>query len=336
MTNKTKFLLPAGLRDVLPDEAEAEFSAIKSLVENFAKWGYRLVSTPMAEYEDSLYLGSGESLRNQTLKLFDPQNQQIMGIRADITTQIARLVQSRMENEKLPIRLCYAGNILRANSANTNGDRQLKQVGVELITEKPSAAADAEIAILALESLLEIGLQEITIDLNTPKLIQIIFPNLDEATSQALHKRELDSLPAEIIQYIKASGNAENAFKILNDNLPEKARTQIEYLRSVYEKIIETGLKCNITVDFIENRGFEYHEDFSFSLFAKGIRDEIGRGGRYKIGKLNASGFTCYLNSVSERLNLATKPKFQEIEANLPYSEIKKLHTQGISVIKKL
>lgn len=293
--NKSKYLLPAGFRDLLPNEAEAEFYCISKFVENFAAWGYSLVSTPMVEFEDSLFDGSGKALEGKTLKLFDPGSQRVMGIRSDITTQIARLYESRLDSEKLPLRLCYFGNILRTASANTRGDRELKQVGVELVGNSPDPKADAEVAIIAAESLLLVGINDITIDLNTPGLIQQLGVKLSDEEKRKLEKRESAGLPKEVAELITASGPAKDAFKkIKNKN--------IEYARDVFNEIEKKGLKINLTADFVENKGFEYHELFSFSIFARNVRDELGRGGRYKIGDKSATGVTLYVNSFIDKL----------------------------------
>lgn len=303
-SNKSKYLLPAGFRDLLPSEAETEFYCISKFVENFSAWGYRLVSTPMVEFEDSLFDGSGKALETKTLKLFDPASQRVMGLRSDITTQISRLYESRMAQDDLPLRLCYFGDILRSSSANTRGDRQLKQVGVELISKSPDPAADAEVAIVAAESLLLIGLKDITIDLNTPNLIGDVTPE----QKRKLEKRESAGLPAELAELITASGSAKEGFKKVKKN------KQTEYVAEVMNHIEKAKLGINLTVDFVENKGFEYHDMFAFSLFAANVRDELGRGGRYNIGNLSATGVTVYINSFIDRMPApARKPATKKL-----------------------
>ena len=296
MNNKSKYLLPAGFRDLLPTEAEAEFYAIQKFMQNFAAWGYRLVSTPMVEFEDSLFYGSGKALESKTLKLFDPASQRLMGLRSDITTQISRLYESRMNSAELPARLCYFGDILRSTSANTRGDRQLKQVGVEYIGKTPDPAADAEVAIVAAESLLLVGIKNITIDLNTPNFLQNLGIKVSEDDKRKLEKREVAGLPKELAELITASGAAKEGFKKIQKN------KQTEYVAEILSYIEKAKLGINITVDFVENKGFEYHDLFSFSLFAANIRDELGRGGRYNIGDFSATGVTIYINSFIDKM----------------------------------
>ncbi len=332
MTDKSNFLLPSGFRDLLPADAAKEYFCTQKFIGNFRNWGYELVSTPLLEFATSLFSGAGNALEPRTLKLTDPASQKIVGIRADITTQVARLAKSRMEEAELPLRLCYAGDIVRSYALNTRGQRQLRQAGLELFDKKPNPSADAEIAIIAIESLLEVGLKDITIDLNAPGLVGSLGIGITPEISNALAKRDLAKLPKTLAELAKASGNAEKSFAV---KLPAKCKKQLEYLRAVYDEIRATKLPVNITADFAENRGFEYHNTFSFSLFAKNIRDELGRGGRYSTGGLNATGFTIYINSFSEKITAGKPPQTRKLKAGAGYKEIKALHKKGI-VTKKL
>jgi ATP phosphoribosyltransferase regulatory subunit len=327
MTDKQNFLLPSGFRDLLPDDAEKEYCCTEKFIDNFYNWGYRLVSTPLLEFEDSLFASSGEALAPRTLKLIDPVSQKTVGIRADITTQVARLVESRMDKAQLPLRLCYAGDVVRSYALNTRGQRQLRQVGLELIDKKPNPSADAEIAIIAIESLIEAGIEGVTIDLNTPNLINNWGIEITPEIKKHLDKRDISNLPEPLANLVKLSGSAEKA---LSAKFPASIQKQIDYAKAVYEEIKATGLKVNITADFIENRGFEYHDTFSFSLFGKSIRDEIGRGGRYKIGNLSATGFTIFINSFADKLNNDCSSETKEISGKMSYQEIKELHKNGI------
>lgn len=306
---KSKFLLPPGFRDLLPDDAEREYFCTNSLVNNFYANGYRLVSTPLVEFEESLFEGSGEALEPRTLKLIDPLSQKLLGVRADITTQVARVIRSRFTNAQLPLKLCYTGDIIRSYALNTRGQRQLKQAGVEYVDNSPTPEADADVALLALNSLDSLGISGLTIDLNTPNLIKSLGITIDEDIKKAMDKRDIASLPPIIADLIKCAGAADKAFaSALKLNLPQEAKTQIEYCSLINEKIKAANLPVNITADFIENRGFEYHQTFSFSIFAREIRDELGRGGRYAIandgGFLHATGFTVYINAFAEKVSL--------------------------------
>ena len=335
MSEKEKYLLPPGFRDITNEQAEIEFWALSKILGNFAAWSYKQISTPLVEYTDSLFSGTGGSLEEKTIRLEDPQTQKAMGIRSDITTQISRLVESRLKNQETPLRLCYYGDIIRKFASNTRGDRQLKQVGLELLTDSENIGADAEVIVIALDSLQEIGLKDITLDLNTPGLVNKL-GDYDQETINNFIKRDISGLPEELKQLVELSGNAEAALSIDSSQMSNEAITQIEYLKAVYDKVLESGLDVNVTIDFVEDKGFEYQNSLGFSFFAKGIKDEIGRGGKYTINSLFGCGFTLYINSFLDNLQPLEKPQETTVEANVNFSEIKKLQKSGKIVKKNL
>src|SRR5689334_12708522 len=126
-------LLPAGLRDLLPSEAETEAAAVDALMEVFAAHRYERVKPPLLEFEDSLLAGSGAAVAEQTFRLMDPVSQRMMGLRADTTPQVARIAATRLGLEVRPLRLCYAGQVLRVRGSQLAPERQMAQAGIELI-----------------------------------------------------------------------------------------------------------------------------------------------------------------------------------------------------------
>jgi len=162
-------LLPAGLRDLLPPEAETEASAVEALMDVFAAHGYQRVKPPLLEFEDSLLAGSGAAVAEQTFRLMDPDSQRMMGMRADTTPQVARIAATRLTNAPRPLRLSYAGQCLRVRGSQIAPDRQIGQAGIELIGHD-SPEADAEIILVAAEALAAVGLDRISFDLTLPML----------------------------------------------------------------------------------------------------------------------------------------------------------------------
>src|SRR5215213_7082230 len=149
-------LLPAGLADLLPPEAEREADLVEAMMAVFATHGYERVKPPLLEFEDSLLAGSGAAVAEQTFRLMDPVSQRMMGLRADTTPQVARIAATRLGRQARPLRLCYAGQVLRVRGSQLAPSRQLPQVGVELIGgEAPEA--DAEVALVAVEALERVG-----------------------------------------------------------------------------------------------------------------------------------------------------------------------------------
>src|SRR5271167_5176404 len=131
-------LLPAGLRDLLPPDAETEASAVEALMNVFASHGYQRVKPPLLEFEDSLFAGAGAATADQTFRLMDPESQRMMGLRADTTPQVARIASTRLAAAPRPLRLCYAGQCLLVRGSQLAPDRQITQAGIELIgTDSP-------------------------------------------------------------------------------------------------------------------------------------------------------------------------------------------------------
>jgi ATP phosphoribosyltransferase regulatory subunit len=134
-------LLPAGLRDLLPPDAETEAASVEALMAAFAAHGYQRVKPPLLEVEDSLLAGTGAATAEQTPRLMAPDTHRMMGLRADITPQIACVATTRLIGAPRPLRLSYAGQCLRMHASQLAPDRQLAQAGIELIGHDSSAAA---------------------------------------------------------------------------------------------------------------------------------------------------------------------------------------------------
>jgi ATP phosphoribosyltransferase regulatory subunit len=170
-------LLPAGLRDLLPPDAETEASAVESLMDIFASHGYQRVQPPLLEFEDSLLAGSGAATADQTFRIMDPDSHRMMGLRADTTPQVARIATTRLAQAPRPLRLSYAGQCLRVRGTEIAPDRQIAQAGIELIGQD-SPEADAEIVLVAAEALASVGLTRVSFDLTLPMLVPLL---LDDA-----------------------------------------------------------------------------------------------------------------------------------------------------------
>ena len=154
--SNNRALLPAGLRDLLPPDAETEAASVEALMEVFAAHGYQRVKPPLLEFEDSLLAGSGAAVAEQTFRLMDPESQRMMGLRADTTPQVARIATTRLAHAPRPLRLSYAGQCLRVRGSQLAPDRQIAQAGIELIgCDNP--AADAEIVLVGAEALASVG-----------------------------------------------------------------------------------------------------------------------------------------------------------------------------------
>jgi len=305
-------LLPAGLRDMLPPDAAFEADVVGRLMAHFATHGFERVKPPLIEFEESLLDGAGAATSSQTFRVMDPMAQKMMGLRADMTPQVARIATTRLARVARPLRLSYAGQVLRVKGSQLRPERQFGQAGIELIGSD-SPAADAEVLILAADGLAALGLTGLTIDLALPTLVPALFAGLgfDGARAEGLraaldHKdsagvAELGGDAAGLFQaLIAAAGPAVRAIRALAAlDLPPAAAAERERLERVVELVQAALPDLPLTIDPAENRGFEYHTGVGFTLFSRRIGAELGRGGRYLAGGAEpATGATVFMDSV--------------------------------------
>ncbi len=318
MTETTKSaLLPAGLGDALPPDAEYEARIVEDLMACFAGHGYDRVKPPLIEFEESLLAGHGRALGSQLFRLMDPVSQRMMGVRTDITLQVSRIAESRLRTAPRPLRLSYAGQVLRVRGSQLRPERQFGQAGVELIGS-PSLEAEVEVVLLAAESLSALGVNNLSVDLTLPTLVPAMCraQGLDENTSAAV-RRALDQKDAaaldEVVgnggggglrRLLRMSGPAEDAVEKLQAlPLDGDAAAMVAELSELAGRIRADAPNLMLTIDPGESRGFEYQTGVSFTLLARGVRGELGRGGRYDTGaNETAVGFTLYLDSLMRAL----------------------------------
>ncbi len=318
-------LLPSGLRDILPPEAELEARSVAAIMDCFAAHGYERVEPPLLEFEDSLFAGSGAATADQAFRLMDPESQRMMALRADTTPQIARLAATRLTNAPRPLRLAYAGQCLRIRGSHLQPERQIAQAGIELIGND-TAAADAEIILTAVEALAAIGLSNLSVDLTIPRLVPDLLNGTPAEKKQplahALDRKdatavaELSGNPL-LLQLLNASGPAERGVPaLLALALPNDAKAQVERLADTVAAIRRTKPDLPITVDPVEFRGYQYHTGICMTLFAPGRQAELGRGGRYVSGDTEpATGITLYPDTITR---LAPRPALRP-RIYLPY-----------------
>jgi ATP phosphoribosyltransferase regulatory subunit len=305
-------LLPAGLRDLLPPDAETEASAVEALMDVFTAHGYQRVKPPLLEFEDSLLAGSGAAVAEQTFRLMDPDSQRMMGVRADTTPQVARIAATRLANAPRPLRLSYAGQCLRVRGSQIAPDRQVAQAGIELIGHD-SPEADAEIVLVAAEALAAVGLNRVSFDLTLPLLTPTL---MDEAgiagptrasLARALDRKDAAGVAAHggplaplLTDLLLASGPADRALASLRGaNLSAAAGALAGRLADAVAAIRTRNPSLRLTIDPVEFRGFHYENGVSVSIFAPGRHEVLGRGGRYLCGETEAAtGMTLYPDSI--------------------------------------
>ncbi|HUH84037.1 MAG TPA: ATP phosphoribosyltransferase regulatory subunit [Stellaceae bacterium] len=311
-------LLPQGLRDLLPPDAAIEAGVVARQMAVLASHGYERVKPPLVEFEDNLLAGAGAAMAKETFRLMDPVSQRMIGVRADMTPQVARIAMTRLKNAERPLRLCYAGQVLRVKGGQIRAERQVGQVGAELIGTD-AIAADVEAVTLAAAALDASGVTGLSVDLTLPTLVPAVCAalKLDAATVEPLraaldHKdaagvAAVGGPAAEILgKLLAGAGAAGKALAALAAlALPSEAGAERLRLAAVVEGVHRALPELSITIDPVENRGFEYHTGVSFAFFGRGVRGELGRGGRYRTGNGEgepATGFTLYTDSVLRAL----------------------------------
>jgi ATP phosphoribosyltransferase regulatory subunit len=349
----SKTLLPTGCYDLLPPHARQESELSSALLSVFESFGYEQVSPPLLEYSESLLAGRGAALSSQIFRVMDPGAHKVMGIRADITLQIARIAASRLMLVPRPMRLCYNGLILRMQGEQLKGDRQLRQAGIELIGAA-SPEADAEVILVAAEALKNAGITKLSIDLNLPSIVstllaseKLAYDDLQTLLAAIAHK-DISSLANSSVRYrdtliglIKSAGPAQHALAAISKlDMPAVAKKQCRELDEVVTILKAASQKdWELTIDATESRGLDYHSGLSFSIFVPGAACEVGRGGRYVVEgatqkqSAEATGFTLYVETLRGLLTEPKRGKRVLIAEGMAAKDIAKLRDDGYITI---
>jgi ATP phosphoribosyltransferase regulatory subunit len=321
-------LLPTGMHDLLPPEAEIEAQVVARLMMILAAHGYERVKPPLVEFEETLFSGAGAAMATVTFRMMDPASHRMIGVRADMTPQIARIAATRLGDAPRPLRLSYAGQVLRVIGSEIRPERQVGQVGAELIGPA-GPDADVEAIAVAGEALAAIGVPELSVDLTLPTLVSAVGEAYGiNGTRAALLRSALDHKDAAAVaavageagglfgSLLEAAGPAAFSLAMLDRlDLPARARAERARLGAVLSGLSAATPELRVTVDPVENRGFEYHTGISFTFFAATPCPvgELGRGGRYQAGDPTepeaATGFTLYTDTILRTLPPAASPR---------------------------
>lgn len=352
-----KALLPAGMQDGLPPEAANEAHTAQILVSQFDAWGYARVKPPLLEFEENLLFGSGQAMAEQAFRVQDPVSQRMMALRPDMTLQVARIAHSRMSNSPRPLRLAYSGQVVRVKGSQLRPERQIGQVGAELIGAT-SAAADVEVILMAVEALEAVGITGLSVDLGLPTLGPAVTAGveLDDKTQRnlktALERKDAagvsalgdalgDAATTALLAMLDAVGPAKAAMdKLSGLNLTPDADAQRAHLAQVVDGLLAARPDLTLTLDPVERRGFEYHTGVTFALFARAVMGELGRGGRYEAGNNGqrepATGLTLFMDTVMQALPAAVQPPSVLLTFGTPPADAKKLRVEGWRTVQAL
>jgi len=290
-----RWLLPEGISDVLPSEAQFLEQLRRSALDLYRGYGYELVVPPLLEYTDSLLTGVGVDLDLRTFKLVDQVSGRLLGLRADITPQVAR-IDAHILNRAGVVRLCYAASVLHARPLHPLASREPFYVGAELFGHD-SAAADAEVLELAVRSLDLAQVEGVRFDLGHTRILRALL-ELDHAAQQ---------LAEEIVAALSAKDAA--ALVPLTDDLTAPARSALRALMRLHgDERVLTAARAElpprpavvaaldelqqlvavlrrrgaaINVDLADLHGFRYHTGATFAAYAAGWPVALARGGRY-------------------------------------------------------
>jgi ATP phosphoribosyltransferase regulatory subunit len=303
-------LLPEGLRDRLPPQAEATARLVAGLMESLAAHGYERVQPPLVEYETSLGSRLGGAARRELLRFTDPISQHTLALRSDITGQVGRIAVTRLAAAVRPLRLSYAGPVLRVRGSQLSPERESLQAGAELVGSD-SAVAAGEVIGLAVAALTSTGLTGLSIDITLPTLVadlaaagwplgraslgdvQALLDGKDAGGLAALGAGAFEPL-------IAAAGPAAAALdRLAALPLPDGVRDRLAAVAALVAGLSDIA----VTLDPTERHGFEYQTWIGFSLFGAGVPGEIGRGGAYDIvtpdgGIEPAVGFSLYVDGL--------------------------------------
>lgn len=277
-------LLPEGFHDRLPPAADAA-SRLEQRVLGVARgYGYEQVDPPLAEFADELASRLKASRMRDVVRFVDPVSQRTLAIRPDLTAQVGRIAATRMGHHPRPLRLSYAGQVLKLSASELDPLRSMRQIGCELIGLDTVVAA-SEVVQVAIEALQAAGVAGLSVDFTLPDLVDTLAgdsPHL-EALRERLDAKDaggVAAIDAGYLPLIEAAGPFDAAMARLRAIDSGGLSSRLDGLASIAAAI--QG-QAALTLDPTERHGFEYQSWLGFSIFAQGARGEIGRGGSYTV-----------------------------------------------------
>lgn len=321
--NNERWLLPEGIEELLPPQAKRLEQLRRELLDLFTFWGYELVIPSLVEYLDSLLTGTGNDLELQTFKLTDQLNGRTMGVRADITPQVARIDAHRMLDREGPVRLCYQGTVLHTRGDGLGGSRSFTQIGAELYGHS-GVESDAEMVSLMLRTLALAEVGPVFVDLGHVGIFRALTQSAglnaeqESALFDALQRKAVPEIQ-NLLASLDVDAKTRQAIEELvwlnggNDVLARARKSlagnaaalkAVDEVEQVAERVSRQQPDLQLHFDLAELRGFHYHTGVVFAAYQPGQGQAIAQGGRYDdIGKVfgrarAATGFSADLRSL--------------------------------------
>ena len=311
-----RWLLPENIEDILPGEAARIEALRRAILDLFAHHGYELVIPPMLEYLDSLLTGTGHDMDLVTFKLVDQLSGRMMGVRADITPQVAR-IDAHLLNRKGVTRLCYCGSVLHTRPAGPAATREPIQIGAEIFGHS-GVDSDLEVQRLLCEALRIAGVKGARVDIGhvavfrsivrmakiSAELESSLFEALQRKDTPALRKltRNLPKAAREALLLLPELYGGREVLALARKRLPK-----IPALARALDTLRALADACEMpaSFDLAELRGYHYHSGVVFDAYCNGVAGAVARGGRYdEVGKAfgrsrPATGFSIELRELA-------------------------------------
>ncbi|WP_321865360.1 ATP phosphoribosyltransferase regulatory subunit [Paraburkholderia tropica] len=311
------WLLPENIADVLPSEARKIEELRRRLLDRFRAYGYEMVMPPLLEYLESLLVGSGRDLNLRTFKLVDQLSGRTLGLRADMTPQVAR-IDAHLLNRQGVTRLCYAGNVLHTLPRGLHATREQIQIGAEIYGHT-GLEADLEIQQLMLDALRLAGLTQVRLDLSHAGVLAAIFEAdpaaaaLGDALYEALAGKDVPRLAELTAKLAPVTRDALRALPTLygDASVIDEARKRLPALPGIARALDDLAFLvgkiegAELALDLADLGGYAYHSGVMFSAYVDGVPNAVARGGRYdKVGEAYgraraATGFSLDLREVA-------------------------------------
>lgn len=300
MSETKRWLLPEGVEELLPDQAEHMERLRRQVLDLFHSWGYELIVTPLVEYIESLLIGRGDDLDLQTYKIIDQLNGRLMGVRADITPQAARIDAHHLKR-RAPTRLCYVGPVLHTRPAGMAASREPIQVGAELYGHA-GIESDIEIIHLMVQTLRATGIKELHLDLGHVSIFRSLAHEAglsaeqESALFDAMQRKAKPDMMTLLREFalgaqwrdlfghlVDLNGGAEvldEAAKLLQQR-GAVVQDALARLQGIANSVRQRLPDVSLHFDLAELRGYHYKTGIVFAAFVPGLGQELARGGRY-------------------------------------------------------
>lgn len=323
----SQLVTPKGMGDLLPPEAAERRALAQGVLRSFELYGYALVTPPVFEHSEVVERGNETLNARDLMRFVEPESGEVAVLRPDITPQIARIVATRLATQPPPLRLCYEGRVFRRQRGRARSHRQISQAGVECVG-LPGTAGDTEVVTLAVRACEDAGLSDFRIELSDIRLVRSLLEAVPEAARAAVSEVMAQKDRASLRAVVGSAGASRNLGTQLEALLglygdrevldtayalfrSKQARTALDSLREIVDRLSVRGLGDRICFDLSDTRGLSYYTGMHFSILAPGPGEALGGGGRYDdlLGRFGfdapATGFALDLGHLQWTLRAA-------------------------------